>query len=259
MTDTLIINLPFDGFYGSIYSGEIDSHEERECEYMAERDGEEGIAPELRLEAHEYAEMLTQCVDYDDLHRRIAEAYVDAFDSWAWSDLDLQLGLKFESMDSPREYNFHTDRVYARISLDKVRELFAISEADGHNQLRSVLKERHTSYDGFHSYYSNNVVEWLGKDLEEWDHNELCSLLQAVLLIKGADSDWRWDVYYAVCDGDGIHQDYDAAMDWSKFNQLVTDAREEKREQYALDHPDTPPPEVVTRCPHTLDLFRDAR
>jgi hypothetical protein len=245
-----IIKLPFQGFYESVWSQEVEHTVERDAEWMAEQQAEEGIAPELRLDASEFAEILSDCLDYQDCYRRIAEAYVEAFDGVLSEEADLDLGLKFESVSSPRYYNFETDRVFAEVSDEAVAELFSKVSKD---TLAKVIKERHTSYDGFISYYSNRVEEWLAKPLDEWDHNELETLLLAFLEDANVE-DLDWAVYYRVCDGDGIWSDYQAALDWQKVEEIVAEKREEKREAYAEEHPEDPDiPEP--RCPYTGDLF----
>ena len=71
-------------------------------------------------------------------------------------------------MDSPREYNFTTDRVYAHIPVNVVLALFARSAAEGHARLRETIRERFTSYDGFHSHYDTTLDTWLERDVTEW-------------------------------------------------------------------------------------------
>lgn len=249
------ITVPFEGFYESSYSGEVNHLEEREAESLEERDREEQ-PEELRLTASEFGEIFYWVTDYRACYGKIAEAYVDAF-SWYFKDaLGIDLQLKFESMSSPREYNFTTDRLFAYIPDDVVEDLFRRSEADGHKSLQAVLKERHTSYDGFISFYSNDLTEWLEKPLDEWDHNELESLMQAALLIAGADKDWREAVLYAVIEGEGCWEEFQAAVDWKKFDEKVAEAREKKRQAFIEQHPDLPAPVVSPRCENTPDMFK---
>lgn len=199
---------------------------------------------------------MTDCADYRAIHLAIARTYVDAFNNVVGDEIGIDLGLKFESMTSPREYNFETDRIFAYVPVDTIEALFAASVADNHAALRKVLEERHTSYSGFHSYYSNDVESWLAKPLADWDHNELCSLLCAAMLRAGM-TDWRWDVYYAVVESDGIHHEYEAGFDYVKFQERVTEAREEKRAAIADDSELLAEVSAYeSRCPDTLDLFK---
>lgn len=250
------ITVPFEGFYHSSYSGEVDHIEEQEAEHLEERDCEEQ-PEELRLTASEFGEILFYVTDYRACYEKIAEAYVDAFSNYFKDELNLDLKLKFESMQSPREYNFTTDRLFAYIPDDVIEDLFRRSEADGHKSLQAVLKERHTSYDGFISFYSNDPTKWLAKPLDEWDHNELESLMQAALLAAGADKDWRESVFYAVIEGEGCWQEFQDAVDWKKFDEKVADLREEKRQAFVEAHPDMPAPIVSPRCENTPDMLKN--
>ena len=227
---TVIMQIPFPGFDGSIYSDEVDHILELQAEWIVEDEREEGIAKELWLTKDEYIELLSDCLDYSECYRRIAKAYVDVFDILVSERLDYKLGLEFESMSSPQYYNFETDRVFVYVPVETVKELFAISEAEDHKTLAQVILDRHTSYDGFISFYGNELSAWLEKPVEEWDHNELHTLLLAVMRIVGLDEETLyWDAYYGVAEGGGICDDFDASVDWEKFKAAVAELREEKR------------------------------
>jgi hypothetical protein len=255
MTDKLIINLPFEGFYDSKYSGEVDHIEEREAEYAEERQAEDGIAPELHLEASDFSQVLFDCTDYSACYRAVSKAYVDGFNHVASEYLDLPLALEWESMDSPREYNFSTDRVYAHIPVNVVVALFARSAAEEHKRLRETIKQRFTSRSGFISGYSNSLATWLERDVTEWDHNELGTLLIALLdgfeEAEGERLDWA--VYNLVCDGDGLYHEWESAVDWTKYEAAIADKRADLEEELRADDPDYVAPPV--RCDRTIDMF----
>jgi hypothetical protein len=255
MSDKLIINLPFEGFYDSKYSGEVDHTEEREAEWAEERQEEEGIPSMLRLKASDFAEALFDCTDYSACYRSISKAYVDAFNNVASEFLGVPLGLTWESMDSPREYNFTTDRVYAHISVETVTALFTMSAAEGHKRLREAIKERFTSYDGFISGYPNTLATWLDKDVTDWDHNELCTLLGAMLggFEEQEGDRLDWAVYNVVCDGDGIYSEWSNAVDWAKYEAAIAEKRADLEAELREDDPDFVAPPV--RCDRTIDMF----
>lgn len=259
--DPTIIQLPFSGFYESLWSGEIDSQGENYVEhYVGTVQGEEGIPPELRLDAAEVSEILFDVTDYGQCYRQLAEYYADAFNTIMSEHVGFPLGMTYESMDSPREYNFHTDRIYANVPQATVAKLFELSAADDHERLRAVLKERHTSRPGFHSWYSNDLDDWLTKPLDQWDHNELCSLILSFVpeRFDGGD-DLEMKCYYAVCDyDDGGYQAWERGVDWNKLDTKLAEYREEKLEmlrEEAAGRGD-PMPDPVYRCPETPDLFR---
>jgi len=246
----LTIRLPFEGFYNSKYSDTLDSCEEQDAEHFAELDEYEQ-PKELRLSANDYAEIFFKCADYSAAYQATARIYVDAFGIWASELLGFDLGLEFESMDSPREYNFATDRVFAYVDSSVVERLLDKNREDGFEALRKRIKDTFTSYDGFISHYSNNLETWTANHLNLWDHNELCTLLESALLVAGADEDWQWEVFYAVTD-DGLFEEWSECVDWQKFHDLVKERREELAEEMREVDPDYNPP--TERCQSTLEL-----
>lgn len=254
-SEMLLINIPFDGFYDSIYSDEVDHIAEREADNFADdRQTEEGVPPELRLDAQTVASILFDVTDYHAIYAKVAEEYTAAFNEVASELLDVPLSLTFESMTSPREYNFATDRIFAHIPLATVQALFDKSAADNHATLAACIKERFTSYDGFLSGYDNTLAAWLDKPLIEWDHNELGTLLVALL---GDDSDWRMDVYYRTTEHEGVYNAWSDGVDWAKFDARVQEHRDELLADLKAADPDYIEP--AYRCPNTPDMFAASR
>lgn len=253
------INLPFPGFYESRLSGGLDLAEEEQAEWLEEKDSspyevETFVADEeLRMKAFDFADILFDVTDYHAAHIAIAKSYVDAFEHLFTEEFEFPLGLQFEEMVSPREYNFTTDRVFALISEDMVQKLFNVSEDENHVRLAAMIAERFTSRSGFHSFYSNRLSQWLDKPLEDWDCNEIGTLLLALL-----PEDFETKVV------DSMEEDYELfgyafreAVDWAKFDQKVEERRQELLgEALVLDQGYVPPPRP---CLHTADLFKEQR
>jgi hypothetical protein len=247
----LNINIPFEGFYGSKYSGEIDHQEEQFCEWEAtenEREGGEMSYPEaLRLTASELCELLYRHTDYGAAHQAVAALYADAFSDEASERLGFPLRLKFEALTSPREYNFETDRIFADIPVSAARALFAMSKAEGHEELGAVIRERFTSRSGFASHYSADLDEWLAQPLREWDHNELGTLLRACLDIAEArdphGEEIGWTIYSRLADDCGqLDSARENAVDWPAFEAAREELRADKAEELREDDPDAPDP-----------------
>lgn len=260
--------LPFAGFYGSNYSYELDREEEQFCEYEAEEsdEGEKSQAAELRLTASELADILYRVTDYQAAHLTIAEWYVSGFESVASEYLGFDLGLTFETMTSPREYNFQTDRIFAFMPLASVEKLFALSAKDKHKAFAAAIKARFTSYDGFLSGYDNRLESWLEKPLDEWDHNEVSTLLIAAMELNGADSDELDSELYAATLGDeGGYTAWSQSVDWPRYERDLADARADKLDELRDEDPErwnelsgADALAFPLRCPETLDLFRAA-
>lgn len=259
----LIAALPFfPGFYESRLSAMVDHAEEMHCYNIIEDGSNEGDEPQfhanLQLDENEISSILYDVTDYKKAYLTIAQDYAQAFDAVAGDAFDLSVKDKrkvydfesgkyvsekymrpsiratFESMDSPREYNFTTDRLYVNFPLCVARLIMRMSKAEKHATLQSVIDERHTSRSGFISFYRTDVKEWLSKPLTEWDHNELGTLIVAGLKIAGSDpdsDDFTNAIYEALGDecGDSAWSD---AVDWNKYETKKLEKRAEKLAQW---------------------------
>lgn len=310
---TLVVNLPFDGFYDSLYSSAIDHEESMHIENRvneSDHDDDEHKFPEpLRLTEDDHGQILYQVTTYGIAYRQLARDYVAAFDYVAGQAFGLQTKAKrnrydfdkksmvsetymrdsiratFESMDSPREYNFATDRVYAEIPLAVMRDLLRRSKAEKHVTLSAVIRERFTSRDGFISGYSNDLADWLENPLQDWDHNELGTLLIAAMRAAGQDPDdssVRHELYDSTVGDEGAYKAWESAVDWTAYDSKVAESRAEKFAEWIADdkesaitwtvnHPDkfaallaadssiaidpAEFPQAPYRCPVTPDLF----
>ena len=202
----LIINIPFAGFYNSKYSGELDAVQERFVEYEVEKNP--GLNPDIPNEA------LWKSADYGKAFDYIARAYVAHFNDYIETEYELDLDLKFESMTSPREYNFQTDRIFCEISEENVRKLrSAVSDP----ALRHAIKDRFTSCDGFISSYDNDLDDW-NPDPLTWDHNELGTLLVALL---DDDEDWDWKIWEGMQDRNVFDTAFDQCVNWEVYDGFV--------------------------------------
>ncbi len=204
----MIINIPFAGFYNSKYSGELDAVQERFVEYEVEKNP--GLNPDVPNES------LWKAADYGKAYDHIARAYVDQFNQHLIDEYELDLDLKFESMQSPREYNFQTDRIFCEISEENVRKL---REAVSDPALRQAIRERFTSRSGFISSYPNHLNAWNPNPLL-WDHNELGTLLVALL---DDDEGWDWKIWERMQDRNVFDVAFDKCVDWVRYDDLKRD------------------------------------
>lgn len=258
--DRAIILIPFPGFYESILSGSLDQAEEMEAYNYEEKQNEYdlNIPRELRLTQDEIGGEFWQFVDYAKAHDYLVREWVASFTLVLKNEYDLDLSLEFESMSSPREYNFTTDRCFAYIPREQIQMLFDESAAEDHKHLAERIKERHTSYDGFHSFYRNDLADWLEKPLDDWDHNELQTLLESAIIRHGAkdpdSGDFTWQVVENMSESDDFYMALDGATKWGEFEAKLDEMREAKAEELRKADPDYVPPPA--RCKDTPDLFK---
>lgn len=177
----MLTTVPFLGFYGTLHDSEIDQTIERMFS-----DRETGYETNPGLES-----ALFNACDFRLVHTKYAADYCENFAE----EFNLP-SLKFESLNSPREYNFETDRIFANIELSDLRE--ALRRVDK-SELAELVRDKCTSRSGFISFYSNNLENW--GDLATWDHNQCGILLEC---LAGQDFDqWREYDLMSDCAGSG--------------------------------------------------------
>lgn len=208
----MVINIPFRGFYNSWYSYELDSIEENEVRYRCEYANDP-----LDMESREYAEILSGNLNYQLACELIAKEYVEHFNEMIYDQFGIRLDLEFESLSSPREYNFETDRIFCRISEEKAQELYAQIQAD---KFAATIKKRFTSCDGFISHYSNKIEDWIEKPLLEWDYNELGTLLYA-LISNEPEFEFEFKLFDRMTDTDCFRTAWDQSVNWPRVEQDI--------------------------------------
>lgn len=169
--------LPFSGFYESRWSSAVDDAELSLAQYLTgdpESDCGEGEDGFRGRAVSDVCSALYRVVGYNALHKAIAKEYTECL----IFEIDRACGwdtkIKFESLDSPREYNFVTDRIFATLPRSTVRRMRKECDAA---ILARVAAERHTSRDGFVSFYSPYASAW--GPLDKWDHNQVTTLFVA--------------------------------------------------------------------------------
>jgi hypothetical protein len=245
------INIPFGGFYESMWSSILDDALEQAAEYDCnERQREEGVPSDLHLDERAYQDAIFEACNYRAGELEIAKDYVECFNRKIKEETGIDLGLKFKTMESPREYNFTTDRLFSDISLKARRRMLAYSRnLDNHATLARMIEKRHTSRSGFSSFYSNDWADWKAKPVAEWDHNELGTLL--CVLVARLGQDWEWDIYESLAERGYDYQD--EAIDWAKYEATIKEAREDLEVELRSADPDYIAP--AYRCPKTIDMF----
>lgn len=170
--------IPFAGFYETFFSDLA----EEDLRYTLE--GAECLTGE---EKDELESLAYDVIDFRAVHLDIARAYVESFNDLFKEETGFDLGLQFESMQSPREYNFGTDRIFCFIDPAKVDSLYRQTDK---KLLAEIVKERFTSRSGFISAYDNDLNQWIIEGRPKtWDHNQIETLIIARLKQAGVTDD----------------------------------------------------------------------
>lgn len=180
-----LASLPFfPGFYNTSLDNMIDREIESRIEHEVETEvvalTAGGAFPvdeaRVRFEKDRTAELADKYLDetnYQAARLAIAQGWVESFSE------ESDLKMTWESMHSPREYNFTTDRVFVNLPQETLEKLRPIKDSE---EFAIKLADMFTSYDGFISSYPNHSDEgaWLNP-IEEWDHNQLQALIAAYI------------------------------------------------------------------------------
>jgi hypothetical protein len=205
-------------------------------------------------------------IDYAPIREAQARAYADAWVSQYEDTTGIKLQATYESMQSPKYYNFETDRLFITLSPLSIAELFTASEADNHKQLEQVIKSSFTSRDGFISSYSDELNIWLSSPVATWDHNELGALVDAVLLIHATPKELKLDFApWHIMENFNCNGGLTSAFDKAIPQEFFTFAELQREHEKALDFavwretgvawdPESGEPCPPLRCNQTLEL-----
>ena len=158
--------IPFEGFYNSFISADIENEIDSLTQYYSEsyelNDNEEQLLSNSFLSVNNNNFYNEICKDYvsfyiDKLNERIK---------------DFTLKATYKCFISPREYNFETDRVFIEIEENHCIDFIKYIIKNYKKELDNKIKERFTSRSGFISFYKNNLESWTN-NYKEWDHNQI--------------------------------------------------------------------------------------
>jgi hypothetical protein len=120
--------------------------------------------------------------------------------------------MTYNTMVSPREYNFTTDALYVELS---PKDVVLLARRVGLSAIRKAAKEMFTSRDGFCSFYDPDISTW-GK-LRTWDHNQLYALMTAAVTVANGASDeygMDWGIYEDMSSDGDFSTAHDKAVDY---------------------------------------------
>lgn len=201
--------IPFMGFYDSIWSSGLDDAEQQLAEHLTgdpEADAGDGVDGFRGLSVQDVCSALYWCISYPVARLAIARGWAETFAHVVDKNCGWPTRLRFEVSDSPREYNFTTDRIFMTLPRATVRRMR--KECDNATLVR-VCRERFTSRDGFVSFYANNPYEW--GPLDRWDHNQVSALLSAWMEtreIEVSEEDCYGEMYENGAFGSAIDSAY---------------------------------------------------
>ena len=162
--------IPFDGFYESFISADIDHQIEQDTEYYSElydlNEFEEELLCNSFLNINSYK-------FYNQIAKDYTNFYIDDLNAklnYAYPDKGFTLKATYKCLESPREYNFETDRIFIEIEENHAVDFIEHIVQNYKKELKQKIEDRFTSISGFISFYKNSLDLWT-KDFKEWDCN----------------------------------------------------------------------------------------
>lgn len=134
--------------------------------------------------------------DQIEWERHFSIEYATAF----FDLIEQHLGIKFNvvstSVWSPKEYNFATDQIDCEVEItdEKWRDKLVVIADSNREELSKIIKDNHTSYDGFWSFMKNDIGSWrdiISGKTEGVDDMLYVSYLLLYLLAIKSETDQR--------------------------------------------------------------------
>ena len=175
----------FNGFYNTLFENLIDNAVDGAIEYHNEQNG-----TELNYDDFNFDFTTIQYEICKDAVLKVEEKL---------NEIGIICKIKFETLFSPREYNFSNDSINIEINFKKFSRVIEILEQN-FDSFSQYIKEYYTSRDGFISNHSSYASDWI-EDLKENTENEahkvgavLDFILQEIEEYKGED------LYFDLCE-----------------------------------------------------------
>lgn len=125
-------------------------------------------------------------IDWDAYHTHIAEKMTDKVEELLE---DFVESIEFQSVCSPKYYNYSNDSINVVVEFDENVLIEYIK--DNGEEFDKYIKDNYSSYDGFVSFHSSNSIEWLDEWLE--DKHKVGSVLQFICENEGLEEPWDLD------------------------------------------------------------------
>jgi len=158
--------IPFDGFYNSFISADIENEIDSLTQYYSE-------SYELNDNDEQLLSNSFLSVNNNNFYNEICKDYVSFYiDKLNERIKNFTLKGTYKCFISPREYNFETDRVFIEIEENHCIDFIKYIIKNYKKELDKKIKERFTSRSGFISFYDNNLESWTN-NYKKWDRNQI--------------------------------------------------------------------------------------
>jgi hypothetical protein len=178
-------------------------------------------------------------IDYNAFTEKVGKEYTNELESIFKKALGYEdFNMEFVRISSPREYNFATDQIVYNLTTkddDKFFEVVRTKMREHYDELKDLIKERHTSYDGFFSFMSNNIDEWFDEVKENERRPYLECVLEYLAEIYLNDEEGNEEPDNRIVDNTIYERLYNDGIVWIEEYLIGNDEESQKALQSAFD------------------------
>lgn len=168
----------FSGFYETAYSFNVDHYDV--ADWLFDENEYNDIQMEFLAELvkRHYDDIVKE--NYKEYCDDVAKAVCEFLTEKVSEMLNTKVEFEFQSIYSPKYYNYRNDSINVNFNCDADAFMKNLLEyIKKHlDDFKEYIESNYTSYDGFMSYYSNDVNDWLKN---EYNDHEIGSLLEFAL------------------------------------------------------------------------------
>lgn len=157
--------IPFSGFYNTWH------------DQMLEDEFSQMFSDDQGTVNDKLYELALDACNWRKVHEAYARDYAETFGQMC----ELP-SLKFDELNSPREYNFLTDRIFVTLTQKDINGAWKRIDKELFSR---ICKEMFTSRSGFSSFYDPDYKSW--GPIRDWDPNQLGALMHALADHHGWD------------------------------------------------------------------------
>lgn len=174
-----IVRIPFQGFYNSDHDSDLDSAAEQMASDPNTGDPVGGLGNYLLMHTNWLA-----------VHTEYANRYTEVLAE------TIEAKFEFYALIRPREYNFSTDVITVKITLEELQRLY---NEIGREVVAEHIRVELAPRSGFAPFYSNDINDW-PESLADWDDAQL-SMITDCYVGKKLDDTETSLMEHARCNG----------------------------------------------------------
>ena len=131
------------------------------------------------------------------------------------------LELKDSYIDSPKYYNYRTDKNGLFIKTNYTTLNLIKNYVLSFDNMKEYIFKKNSSYDGFISFLSNDFNEWINKPIENYECNELSFLFDNIIIQN--DNDLIFDLNYECYENIEVYNYVDPYVEYNYKTILLYD------------------------------------